>query len=144
MKSNNKFKIMLIGIVLVVAGWIGWVSSNPENEKAMVAFMSVSELLEEGIQDRTKLGGIVKPGSIKISESNLLDCSFILEEGDAELPVKYHRTRPDLFKDGAEVIVSGVYTEGVFVADDLQTKCASRYEGDLRDGESYNLEELES
>ncbi|MEE8335156.1 MAG: cytochrome c maturation protein CcmE [Candidatus Neomarinimicrobiota bacterium] len=144
MKSNNKFKIMLIGVVLVVAGWIGWVSSNPENDKAMVAFVSVSELLEEGIQDRTKLGGIVKPGSIIISESNLLDCSFILEEGDTELPVKYHRTRPDLFKDGAEVIVSGVYTEGVFVADDLQTKCASRYEGDLRDGESYNLEELES
>ncbi len=31
---------------------------------------------------------------------------------------------------------------GVFEADILQTKCASRYEGDLRDADSYNLEEV--
>jgi len=133
---------MLAGIVIVVAAWIGWVSTNPEDKTAMVAFVSVSELLEEEISDRTKLGGIVKPGSINISASNLLECSFILEEGETELPVKYNRTRPDLFKDGAEVIVSGVYTDGIFVADDLQTKCASRYEGDLRDADSYNMEEI--
>jgi len=142
MKSNSKFIIMLAGIVIVVAAWIGWVSTNPEDKTAMVAFVSVSELLEEEISDRTKLGGIVKPGSINISASNLLECSFILEEGETELPVKYNRTRPDLFKDGAEVIVSGVYTDGIFVADDLQTKCASRYEGDLRDADSYNMEEI--
>jgi len=37
---------------------------------------------------------------------------------------------PDLFKDGAEVIVEGKYDEGLFIADNLMTKCASRYEAE--------------
>jgi len=40
-------------------------------------------------------------------------------------------------------IVEGLYQEGSFHADILQTKCASRYEGDLRDASSYNLDEIE-
>ena len=62
----------------------------------------------------------------------------------AELAVNYSKTRPDLFKDGAEVIVTGEYRNGIFVADELQTKCASRYEGDLREESNYKLEELET
>ena len=58
--------------------------------------------------------------------------------------MKYDRTRPDLFKDGAEVIVTGQYLNGTFYADELQTKCASRYEGDLRDESSYNLTEIDT
>jgi hypothetical protein len=42
------------------------------------------------------------------------------------------------------VIVTGQYLNGIFYADELQTKCASRYEGDLRDENSYNLTEIDS
>ena len=49
----------------------------------------------------------------------------------------------DGIRDGAEVIVTGEYRNGIFVADELQTKCASRYEGDLREESNYKLEELE-
>ena len=87
---------------------------------------------------------LVKNGSIEISEANQLDCIFILKEGENELAVNYNKTRPDLFKDGAEVIVTGEYLNGVFYADELQTKCASRYEGDLRDESNYNLEEIDT
>jgi len=31
---------------------------------------------------------------------------------------------------------------GTFYADELQTKCASRYEGDLRNENNYKLTEL--
>lgn len=134
---------MLIGIAVVVAAWIGWVSNRPADEKAMVTFLSVKDLVDNNVSSRTKIGGIVQDGSIKISDTNLLDCTFILQEGDSELPVKYEKTRPDLFKDGAEVIVTGVYSDGVFHADELQTKCASRYEGDLRDESNYKLNELD-
>ena len=144
MTSNKKFVLLLVGIAVIAIFWVSWVSTNPSDEKAMVTFVSVHELLEEDIQSRSKLGGIVKDGSIIISEVNLLDCSFILQEGETDLHVKYDRTRPDLFKDGAEVIVTGMYKGGVFYADDLQTKCASRYEGDLRDESSYKLDELDS
>ena len=109
----------------------------------MATFVSVNELLNNKMNKRIKLGGLVKDGSIVISETNQLECNFILKEGSSELYVKYGRTRPDLFKDGAEVIVAGQYSNGVFFADELQTKCASRYEGDLRNESSYNLTEVQ-
>ena len=108
----------------------------------MATFVSVNELINNKINKRIKLGGLVKDGSIVISETNQLECNFVLKEGSSELYVKYGRTRPDLFKDGAEVIVAGQYNNGIFYADELQTKCASRYEGDLRNESSYNLTEV--
>ena len=142
MNSNKKFTVMISGVVAVVIFWIGWVSSNPKDEKAMATFISVEKLLNEKSDERTKLGGLVKDGSIIISKTNYLDCSFVLKEGKTELNVKYDQTRPDLFKDGAEVIVTGQYLDGIFYADELQTKCASRYEGDLREESNYKLSEI--
>jgi len=144
MKSNKKFIIMISGVIAVVIFWIGWVSLNPADEKAMATFISVEDLINDNINKRTKLGGLVKGGSIVISKTNYLECTFTLKEGNTEIAVKYDRTRPDLFKDGAEVIVTGQYLNGTFYADELQTKCASRYEGDLRDESSYNLTEIDT
>ena len=141
---NNRIFSLIIGVVLVVVFWIGWVSLNPSDKKAMAQFISVENLLSDNLSQRLKLGGIVKDDSISISESNQLECFFVLKEGDAELSVSYSKTRPDLFKDGAEVIVTGEYIDGTFYADELQTKCASRYEGDLRNEANYKLEELDT
>ena len=141
---NNKIFSLIAGILFVILFWIGWVSVNPSDEKAMARFVSVESLVNNKISSRIKLGGIVKNGSIEISKSNQLECFFVLKEGSAELAVNYSKTRPDLFKDGAEVIVTGEYRDGVFVADELQTKCASRYEGDLREESNYKLQELET
>ena len=141
---NNKILTLIAGTLSVILFWIGWVSLNPSDKKAMARFISVENLVNNEISTRTKLGGIVKNGSIQISQSNQLDCFFVLKEGSAELSVNYSKTRPDLFKDGAEVIVTGEYRDGIFVADELQTKCASRYEGDLREESNYKLEELET
>ena len=141
---NSKIFSLIIGVLLVVVFWIGWVSTNPADNKAMAQFISVESLVNNNLSQRLKLGGIVKDGSISISETNQLECSFVLKEGDAELYVNYSKTRPDLFKDGAEVIVTGEYVDGMFYADELQTKCASRYEGDLRNEANYKLEELDT
>tara|TARA_S200000501_G_scaffold102756_1_gene96272 strand:+ start:4481 stop:4909 length:429 start_codon:yes stop_codon:yes gene_type:complete len=141
---NSKIFSLILGVLSVILFWIGWVSFNPSDEKAMARFVSVENLVNNKISSRIKLGGIVKNGSIEISKSNQLECFFVLKEGSAELAVNYSKTRPDLFKDGAEVIVTGEYRDGVFVADELQTKCASRYEGDLREESNYKLEELET
>ena len=141
---NSKIFSLILGVLSVILFWIGWVSFNPSDEKAMARFVSVEKLVNNKISSRIKLGGIVKNGSIEISKSNQLECFFVLKEGSAELAVNYSKTRPDLFKDGAEVIVTGEYRDGVFVADELQTKCASRYEGDLREESNYKLEELET
>jgi cytochrome c-type biogenesis protein CcmE len=142
MNSKNKFYFAISGVIVVVIFWIWWASSNPADEQALVTFLSVEELIDEDHSDRVRLGGLVAEGSIHLDNNNYLSCQFELKEGDYILPVHYTGTRPDLFKDGAEVIIEGMYVNGLFEADILQTKCASRYEGDLRDENSYNLDEV--
>ena len=142
MNSKNKFYYAISGVVLVVVFWIWWASTNPASEQALVKFLSVQQLFAEEQAERNRLGGLVADESIKFDENNYMSCNFDLQEGEAILRVHFVGVRPDLFKNGAEVIVEGIYMNGVFEADILQTKCASRYEGDLRDADSYNLEEV--
>lgn len=121
-----KFIIAILGLSLVA---IGWMVLDFESEE--VPFISVADLLEHHesfSQEKFRLGGNVIDGSIQYSEDKL-DISFSLKQGEATLPVTHHSAAvPDLFKDGSQVIVEGVYHEGIFVAENLMTKCASRYE----------------
>ena len=112
------------------------------NEKALVKFISVREILNSKNIERVRIGGVVADSSIIVSPSNRMEVYFNIKEGTSILPVKFVGTRPDLFKHGAEVIVEGAYSNGSFNADMLQTKCASRYEGDLRDASSYKLDDI--
>lgn len=50
-------------------------------------------------------------------------------KGSAWVPVVYRGSVPDQFKTGRDVVVSGRYANGVFVAkhDTLVTKCPSKY-----------------
>lgn len=143
MTQTKKIALTIAGIILVALFWIFRTSTETDpQESLMIKFLSLDQLHAAGTS-RVKLGGLVESGSIAVKADNKLDCNFTLVQGNHSVPVHYTRTRPDLFKDEAEVIVTGVYEQGIFEADDLQTKCASRYEGDLRDESNYNLKELE-
>ena len=46
------------------------------------------------------------------------------------IPVYYGRPTPDVFKEGGEVVVTGVFDKaGVLQADEVTAKCPSKYEG---------------
>ena len=123
---KTKFIIAILGLSIIS---IGWMVLDFKTEE--VPFISVSDLLEHHesfSQEKFRLGGNVIKGSIQYSE-NKLDIYFNLKQGDATLPITHHSAAvPDLFKDGSQVIVEGVYHEGIFIAENLMTKCASRYE----------------
>ena len=68
MNCNKKFLLMIIGVIVVAIFWIGWVSTNPADEKAMATFVSVEKLMKDNMSQRTKLGGLVKDGSIVVSK----------------------------------------------------------------------------
>jgi cytochrome c-type biogenesis protein CcmE len=58
-----------------------------------------------------------------------LDAKFILLGKDKRLPVAYHGVIPDMFQAGRDVVVEGkLGPSGMFKADVLMTKCASKYE----------------
>jgi cytochrome c-type biogenesis protein CcmE len=50
-------------------------------------------------------------------------------EGEARIPVRYKGVKPDMFQAGAAVIVEGrIGPDGVLQADNLMTRCPSKYE----------------
>ncbi|MEE9162297.1 MAG: cytochrome c maturation protein CcmE [Candidatus Neomarinimicrobiota bacterium] len=126
--QRKKFVILIMAVVLVVFGWIT-IGTGAEE----VPYLSIAELrVFEGAKDydRFRLGGLVAPGSIVYS-GDRLSVDFVMSQGAQRLPVHFTGLTPDLFKDEAEVIIEGRYEGGVLEADNLMTKCASRYEVEL-------------
>jgi len=126
MEFQKKLFITIFSLTLLLVAWIAVDFKEQE-----VPFISVEDLIihhNEFSQKRFRLGGHVDEGSIKRSD-DLLTVFFRLKQGQHLLPVEYSEVAlPDLFKDGAEVIVEGAYDNGTLKADNLMTKCASRYE----------------
>jgi cytochrome c-type biogenesis protein CcmE len=74
-----------------------------------------------------RVSGIVQPGSIHQSGTH---AEFILVEEGLTLPVSYQGQEPppDTFKDNAQALAVGTLgRDGVFRANELQAKCASKY-----------------
>ena len=92
------------------------------------AMNKAPELLRKGI----RVSGYVSPDSIR-RQTGQSKVEFVIFEkkSDRTLSVAYQGIIPDTFKDGAEVVVEGVYhpEEQLFHATTLLAKCPSKYEG---------------
>ena len=129
----NKIYTSLILIFGLVVLWTIYLTNVKEDENLTVRYYTVKELtMEDRSISKVKVGGLIKPNSIDINESNRLEVWFYVYQGEDSLKVYYNGTRPDLFKDDAEVVVSGKFDNDLITATELQTKCTSRYEGDLK------------
>ena len=128
---NRKFSIVIIVFSLLLSIWLGMGIGS--NELPYVTIDELSENYSDKPGKRFRIGGIVHDGSVIVDERDPLLINFILEQEKKFMKVSYHQITPDMFKDGSEVIVEGIYDGEVFFADNLMTKCASKYEGDLRD-----------
>ena len=129
----NKVTTSILIVFLLIIGWIFYLTNIKQDSSLTVRYYSISELTSEpnDIQ-KVKVGGYIKPNSIEVSENDQLEVSFFVYQNDDSVKVYYYGIRPDLFKDDAEVVVSGSYNNNLISATELQTKCASRYEGDLK------------
>ena len=129
----NKVYTSLILVFGLVVLWTIYLTNVKEDENLTVRYYTIKELtMEDRSISKVKVGGLIKPNSIDINESNRLEVWFYVYQGEDSLKVYYNGTRPDLFKDDAEVVVSGEFDNNLITATELQTKCGSRYEGDLK------------
>ena len=129
----NKVYTSLILVFGLVVLWTIYLTNVREDKNLTVRYYTIKELtMEEKSINKIKIGGLVKPNSIDINESNRLEVWFYVNQGEDSLKVYYNGTRPDLFKDDAEIVISGKFENNLITATELQTKCASRYEGDLK------------
>ena len=136
--NNNKMKFV-IGTVVIILAVIVLAIQGMQEDTSMSYSKSVSEVKLMGDRARTlslMVSGNLKKGSIIRNE---LDLDFVIVEGNSELQIHYIGTDPipDTFNNemDAEVVVSGRLAEdGVFNAERIQAKCASKYEADYSSG----------
>ena len=92
-----------------------------------------------------RVSGNVQPGSIrKTMDHKVYD--FLVTDGKSSLPIHFEGIVPDLFKDGAEVVIEGRIqnnqSETLFLADNLMAKCPSKFEAQTQEragGEGVKL-----
>ena len=99
-------------------------------EKNVVFFLTPQELLakgNEGVGVPVRLGGQVKPGSLKW-DAKALDLRFTVTDGAREMQVHSTGAPPQMFREGMGVIVEGrVGAGGVFEATNLMVKHSNEY-----------------
>lgn len=124
--GNNK---VIVGVVVVVAALVYFGFTGFQEGKAYYKTIDeLTEMGEEAYNKRIRVAGIVSVGSI---ERDGVELTFVLEQNDLRLPVRYTGTSPvpDTFRDRAEALCDGVYSaDGTFEARMIQAKCASKYE----------------
>ena len=86
-------------------------------------------------QERVRLRGKVSPQNLVLNDE-AGTVRFDLLGSSKKLSVAYDGAIPDMFEAGREVIVTGrLGSDGTFQAEELLTKCASKYESHPSDVE---------
>jgi cytochrome c-type biogenesis protein CcmE len=74
-----------------------------------------------------RLGGMVEKGSVG-REVDGVTTRFVVEDGEARVPVSYRGILPDLFREGSGVVAEGrLAPDRTFVADNILAKHDERY-----------------
>ena len=126
MKAQRKFLIGS-GIIVATLGALAYVGYT----QSKTYYHTISELATlpgPEQHQRMRVSGNVRNGSISHREGRI---DFVLEEQGKALPVSYigNDPLPDTFKDGAQALVEGrLQPDGAFTAEQVQAKCASKYE----------------
>ncbi|HKW89804.1 MAG TPA: cytochrome c maturation protein CcmE [Candidatus Acidoferrales bacterium] len=118
-----------VGAAVIVGTlvWLGWVGAS----QSKTYYHTISELqtLSTAAKlQRMRVSGDVVDGSIQKLTGRV---DFVLQEEGKTLQVSYvgDNPLPDTFKGGAQALAEGkLMPDGRFVAEEVQAKCASKYQ----------------
>jgi cytochrome c-type biogenesis protein CcmE len=126
MKARGKFLVGsgIIILTLISLAYVGYTQSKTYYH----TIAELATLEPAALHQRMRVSGDVRNGSIQHLPGHL---DFVIEEAGKTLPVSYvgRDPLPDTFKDGAPALVEGMLApDGHFVAEQVQAKCASKYQ----------------
>jgi cytochrome c-type biogenesis protein CcmE len=126
MKVRSKFVVgsAIIVLTLVSLAYVGFTQSKTYYH----TISELSGLSGSTLHQRMRVSGNVRNGSISHVPGGV---DFVLTEQGKDLAVSYvgRDPLPDTFKDGAQALVEGkLRPDNRFVAEQVQAKCASKYE----------------
>jgi len=124
---------------LAVAALLGWyAATNLEQIGTFQYFQTLAEFRAADAGRPSRVHGYVAPGSIQRDmQTRTIRFSVVQAPPHAggaaaadSLPVLYDTLEtPDMFKDGAEVVVEGrMGADAVFLADNVMAKCPSKFQ----------------
>ncbi len=115
-----------ITVIVLALGYLAFTGVQ-ESKSYYKTIKELGQMGDKAHTIRLRVAGNVQPGSIKRQGTHV---EFNLTEEGQVLPVEYQGTEapPDTFKDNAQALAEGTYgRDGVFHAQKLQAKCASKY-----------------
>jgi cytochrome c-type biogenesis protein CcmE len=134
--SSSSVRIGLaVAVIVGTIGWLAWSGANA-SKSYYVTIAELGGMGDKAYSSNLRVEGFVKPGSIEQSGPNV---TFVLNEfeshsakaaGGKLLKVEYKGSEPppDTFKDDSQALAMGTFgRDGVFHANTLQAKCASKY-----------------
>ena len=134
--SPNTLRIgIAVAIVLGTITWLAW-SGYGANKSYYVTIPELGGMGDKAYHRQLRVEGFVQPGSIERDGPHV---TFVMNEFESHTPqaatgrllrVSYKGSEPppDTFKDNAQALAIGAYgRDGVFHANELQAKCASKY-----------------
>ena len=129
-EKKKRLRLVVL-LVLGVAGFYVFINSAMEGG---VYYLTVEQAVAQ--PSKSKRAIRIKGNVVKGSYSNPdggKDHKFAIESGTAAtIPVAFAGALPDMFKEGGEVIVTGVRgIQGTLVATEVSAKCPSKYEGGM-------------
>jgi cytochrome c-type biogenesis protein CcmE len=126
----KQLKFLIVSVVIVLAlGYLGYSGFR----ESMSYYQKIPELYaskDKAYARSLRVEGDVVAGSI-VREGTKVKFVIADKNTKQELPVHYVGTDPlpDTFRDYATAVVSGKYgRDGVFTAQSMTAKCASKYE----------------
>lgn len=127
-KSSAKFVKFGSAITLIVLAlsYLAYTGVK-ESQSYYVTIKELRDMGDGAYSKHLRVAGFVKPGSIKQSGTH---AEFVLLENGQQLAVSYKGSEPppDTFKDNSQALAIGdMGKDGVFKANQLQAKCASKY-----------------
>ena len=131
---NRKHKNMFgIGIVAILILYLTAQSFS----NALSFYYEVDEFVEKADSLNGKVvnvNGTIAKGST-LWEPEKARLTFKLADKNASITVVSNEGMPGNYKEGIPAVVTGYSVNGTFVANQVVTKCPSKYGGDLDHGE---------
>lgn len=125
--SQSKAKLVIgATVILVAVGFLAFAGAR----EGWVYYLPVDDFVadQSAQSSRVRLHGTVSDEELEVNPA-MLSAKFNLDGEQSSLRIEYSGVIPDLFQADRDVVVEGRLDEnGVFQADVLLTKCASKYE----------------
>ena len=120
MKNKYIFGVLIIVVFMGVMGYLFTQTSISYEE-------NFSEIINSS-KTMKATGSWVKEKSYHVDKSNKQFSFYMKDYNGTEMKVVYDGTIPNNFESATSVVVTGKYKDGYFHANDILTKCPSKYE----------------